>query len=388
MLPAVRLGVYTDYTYSLAGGLPHASRAFALFLDAMSKQLEEVTVIGRLNPGIDAHYPLGGVGLVPLPNYPSLSHTLPAIRGMLGSLGPFWRALDELDCLWIFGPHPLAFPFALLARLRRRPVLLGVRQDSVAYMRHRHPNSRVKVALARLMDLGFRMLARRLPVVVVGPAIAATYEHGRRVLEISVSLIHEEDIVSAEVAETRNYGGELKALSVGRLEEEKNPLALADVLLALRERDERWRLVVCGEGDLSEALGRRIRELGLSDEADLRGYVPQEQGLRDEYRTAHALVHVSWTEGLPQILYEAFSAGLPVVATDVGGIAPAIGDAALFAPPGDPERTAELVARVGREPELRSRLVRKGLELARRHTTEIETKRVAEFIRDVAASRS
>jgi glycosyltransferase involved in cell wall biosynthesis len=388
MLPAMRLGVYTDYTYSLVGGRPHASRAFALFLDAMSRQLDEVTVIGRLNPAIDAHYPLGGAGLVALPNYPSLNHTLPAIRGMFGSLRPFWRALDHIDCLWIFGPHPLAFAFAFLARLRGRPVVLGVRQDSVAYMRHRHPSSRVKIAIARLMDWGFRMLARRWPVVVVGPAIAATYEHGSRVLEISVSLIREEDIVGAEVAETRSYGGELTALSVGRLEEEKNPLALADVLLALRERDDRWRLVVCGEGDMSDALERRLNELGLGEHAQLRGYVPQEGGLRDQYRMAHSLVHVSWTEGLPQIVFEAFAAGLPVVATDVGGIAAAVGDAALFAPPGDPQRTAGLVARVGREPELRSRLIGKGLELARRHTIEIEIKRVASFIRDFAGPRS
>ena len=192
--PVPRLGVYTDYTYSVVGGTPYAERAFALFVGALAEKLERVVVIGRLDPESEARYPLGEVDLVPLPNYPSLNHTRQAIRGMLGSLRPYWRALDDLDCVWILGPHPLAIAFAFIARLRRRTVILGVRQESVAYMRSRHPDSRIRPALARVMEASFRALARRWPAIVVGPALASTYAPGRTVLEISVSLIREADI--------------------------------------------------------------------------------------------------------------------------------------------------------------------------------------------------
>ena len=47
---------------------------------------------------------------------------------------------------------------------------------------------------------------------------------------------------------------------------------------------------------------------------------------------------MSWTEGLPQVLFEAFAAGTPVVATAVGGVPEAVGDAALLIPPGDAGR--------------------------------------------------
>lgn len=380
----LRLGVYTDYSYSLSGGKPHAERAFALFIASLTAHLQRVVVIGRLDPDGAARYPLGRVELVPLPNYPSLSHTLPAIRGMLGSLRPFWRALDELDCVWILGPHPLAFPFALMARLRRRTVVLGVRQETVAYMRSRHPGRRGRVALARLMESGFRLLARRWPVIVVGPTLAETYRRSRSVLEISVSLIREAEIASPEAVAERDYSGELRALSVGRLEAEKNPLALADVLLALRRIDDRWRLVVCGEGELREPLERRLKELGLDHAAEVRGYVPHDRGLAEEYRSSHALLHVSWTEGLPQVLYEAFAAALPVAATDVGGIRAAVGEAVLLAPPGEPDLMAEALARIGRDKELRRSLVGAGVELARAHTLESESRRVADFIRAAA----
>ena len=373
-----RLGVYTDYAYTEVDGKPFAERAFALFVAELARHLERVVVIGRLDPDGAPRYPLGGVELVPLPHYPSLTHTREAIRGMLGSLRPFWRSLDDLDCVWILGPHPLAFPFALMARLRGRKVILGVRQESVAYMRSRHPQSRVRPFLARVMEGAFKLLARRWPVIVVGPSLARAYARSRSMLEISVSLIREADI--GESGPPRSYSGELTALSVGRLETEKNPLALADMIAVLRRLDGRWRLIVCGEGDLQDALARRLEELGVSDAVELRGYVSHESGLADAYRGAHALVHVSWTEGLPQVLYEAFAARLPVVATDVGGIREAVGDAALLVPPGQPDRTAAELARVGEDAELRDRLIERGLELVRAHTLESETGRTAQFI--------
>jgi glycosyltransferase involved in cell wall biosynthesis len=377
-----RLGVYTDYTYSVVRGTPYAERAFALFIAALAGKLSQVVVIGRLNPRGESRYQLGQVDLVPLPNYASLTHTRQAIRGMLGSLRPFWRALDDLDCVWILGPHPLAVVFASMARLRRRTVILGVRQESVAYMRSRHPNSRVRLALAWALETCFRALARRWPTVVVGPSLARTYAHGRGVLEISVSLISEAEIGAGPAP--RSYSGELTALSVGRLETEKNPLALADVIATLRRIDDRWKLVVCGEGSMHVDLERRLEELGVADAVEVRGYVAHDAGLREEYRQAHALVHVSWTEGLPQVLYEAFAAELPVVATDVGGIREATGDAALLVPPGDPDGIAEQLARIGRDADLRARLVERGLEVVRAHTLESETTKVASFIEAAA----
>lgn len=375
-----RLGVYTDYTYSLVDGRPYAERAFALFLRELSPRFERLVVIGRLDPASDrARYELTGAELVPLPHYPSLAHTLRALRGMLGSLGIYWRALASVDVVWILGPHPLAFPFVAMARLRRKRVVLGVRQDSVAYMRSRRPDSRVRIGLARAMDLGFRLLSRLYPTVVVGPAIARTYGNARELLEISVSLISQRQIEPPE-GSGRDYEGDaLTAISVGRLETEKNPLALADTLAALRERDPRWRLVVCGEGALAGDLERRLAELGLSGAAELRGYVAHDE-LSRAYREAHALLHVSWTEGLPQILYESFAAALPVVATDVGGIREAVGDAALLVQPGRPGDAAAALDRIGREPELRRQLVDRGLDLARAHTIESESARTAEFI--------
>ena len=87
--------------------------------------------------------------------------------------------------------------------------------------------------------------SRVFPVVVVGPQLAANYRGAGRLLTLSVSLVGEDQIVDPRgCREARVERRELRILTVGRLETEKNPLLLADVLARLRERDPRFRLLV------------------------------------------------------------------------------------------------------------------------------------------------
>jgi glycosyltransferase involved in cell wall biosynthesis len=132
---------------------------------------------------------------------------------------------------------------------------------------------------------------------------------------------------------------------VGRIEPEKNPLLLADVLQLLRERDARWRLEVIGEGRDRSALERRAEELGVVDSLELTGYVEAGEPLWQRYRSSHAFLHVSLTEGVPSVLFEAQAAGLPVVATDVGGVRTIVehGRTGLLVPPRDAPAAASAV---------------------------------------------
>jgi glycosyltransferase involved in cell wall biosynthesis len=378
----VRLAVYTDYVYRREGDAVYAERAFALFLAALAEHVDRLVIVGRLDPRSGAsHYRLpDAVEFVALPHYSNLVNVRESVPGMVRSLGRFWRVLRDVDTAWLLGPYLLSVLFAGLAALRGRRVALGVRQDLPRYVRSRHPGRRWVHIAADALEWTYRTLARRWPVVVVGPELARNYSRARRVLPITVSLVPQDGIASEAEAAARPYDGDLVALSVGRLEREKNPLLLADVLARLRELDPRWRLVVAGEGPLEGALRERLRELGVEDAADVRGYVPIDGGLPELYRSSHAFLHISWTEGLPQVLFEAFAAGLPVVATEVGGVAAAAGDAALLVPPGDAERPAAELARVGMDAELRARLVGAGLRRVREHTLEAESRRVADFL--------
>jgi len=378
----VRLLVYTDYVYRRLGEEVFTERAFALFLARLAQELDEVTIAGRLEPQPGKwNYRLPEeVRFVALPYYLSLSRPLGLAKVALRSMRRFWSALGEVDAVWLLGPHPLAFAFAGLAFVRRRRIVLGVRQNTREYARTRHPERRrFQIALAA-MEAGFRLLARGCSVVVVGGGLARDYAGSRRLLQIAVSLVSEEDIVPPARAGQRSYDGPLTLMTVGRLEREKNPLLLADVLAGLLARDPRWRLIVYGEGDMRAALQARLEQLGLTAAAQLRGYVPLDAGLLDAYRASHAFLHVSWTEGVPQVLFEAFAARLPVVATAVGGVREAVGDAALLVPPGDAPAAAAELARLAHDEGLRRRLAERGVELVRRQTLDAECRRTASFL--------
>src|SRR5439155_1588029 len=77
------------------------------------------------------------VELVELPHYRDLTHPGEVARSVPGTIRAMWRGLERVDVVWAFGPHPFAIVLALLALLRRKRLVLGVRQDTLGYYRNR-----------------------------------------------------------------------------------------------------------------------------------------------------------------------------------------------------------------------------------------------------------
>lgn len=386
----VRLGVYADLVYRVEDGEISTDRAFIRFVTGLPPRVDEVVVLGRLQPGSGrSPYPLprAGIRFVPLPYYPSVFDVPDVIRSVRRSCAVFASELDRLDAVLIFGPHPLALLFALIARRRRTPLALGIRQDYPQYIRQRLPGRSWAwaVPVARALDRSFRRLGRRAPVIAVGDELARRYGGpGPGVLATGLSLIRDSELSSLEAAQAKDWNGDLRLLAVGRLDPEKNPLLLVEILARLRARDPRWRLTAIGEGELRPHVERRARELGVAEALELTGYVPNGPGLWERYRASHAFLHVSFTEGLPQVLFEAQAAGLPIVATDVGGVGAAVGhgSSALLIPPGDAEAAARALERLAADEPLRSRLIAAGLENAARETMDAQLDRLAAFLKD------
>jgi glycosyltransferase involved in cell wall biosynthesis len=383
----VRLLAFTDYVYRQRRGVVYGERAFALFLGGLSTHVDELTIVGRLDPAAGpCHYALpSSVKFVAIPHYSSLTRPADVCRSLIGSVRRFWTALEGTDGVWMLGPYPHAIAFALITLMRRKRLVLGVRQDFPRYVRNRRPARPWMHRAADLLEAGWRLLARTSPVVVVGSELGRQYRHAPALLNISVSLITPADVAAGRDAANRSYDGELTILSVGRLDPEKNPLLLADVLALLRADDPRWKLLVCGEGPLDGDLRERLDERGVSDHAEIRGYVPVDGGLLDLYRTAHAFLHVSFTEGVPQVLIEAFASGVPVVAPAVGGVSEATEGAALLIPPADAPAAAAALRRLVADATLRAQMLDAGFHSAERHTLDAECARVISFIASEAA---
>jgi glycosyltransferase involved in cell wall biosynthesis len=136
-------------------------------------------------------------------------------------------------------------------------------------------------------------------------------------------------------------------LYVGWLEPFKGIFTLAEAAARLKQQGRKFRLVYCGSGGAHEELARRCQEIGITDIAELRGWVVGEQKIA-AYREADLLVLVSQREGMPNVVMEAMAAGLPVVATPVGGIPSLVesGHNGLLVPPDRPDELAAAIAQL------------------------------------------
>ena len=79
------------------------------------------------------------------------------LAALPATIGAMWRALADLDAAWVSGVHPLGLLFVLLAALRRKRMVLLIRQDSPRYFRSRLPSRRWAPLLAPIwaLDLAF-----------------------------------------------------------------------------------------------------------------------------------------------------------------------------------------------------------------------------------------
>ncbi|MEA2143937.1 MAG: hypothetical protein QOI64_2367 [Solirubrobacteraceae bacterium] len=382
----MRLGIYTDMLFRRDGDAISTRRAFVLFIAALPPLVEEVVIFGRLDPApgrFAYELPSAGVRFVALPHYARGTDIGAVLRALRGSRAVFVDELQRLDAVWVFGPHPLAVLFAAIARHRGTPLFLGVRQDYPQYIAGRLPSRRWAWAVpaARALDGLFRLLARRAPTVTLGQELGARYAGGAPVLVTGFSLVPRAELVDRRLALGRSWERERVVLSVGRLDAEKNPLLLADVIARLREHDPRWRLVVAGDGPLRGALEERLRTLGMADASQLLGEVANGPDLWSLYRASTVFLHVSLTEGLPQVLFEAQAAGLPIVATAVGGVSEALhgGRTGLLVGPRDPGACAVALERLADDPALREQLIDAGLDAVAQDTLEAQLERLATF---------
>ncbi|MGH3149818.1 MAG: glycosyltransferase, partial [Streptosporangiaceae bacterium] len=146
--------------------------------------------------------------------------------------------------------------------------------------------------------------------------------------------------------------GQAIVLAVGRLAAQKGFGLLLDAAVRWGDIQPAPLLVIAGQGPLAAELQARAASLGLTVR-----FVGQRPDVPALLATADVFVLPSVWEGQSLILQEALRAGVPVVATRVGGNRELLGeDAAILVPPGDAQRLADAVRAVLGDPALAGRL--------------------------------
>lgn len=173
-------------------------------------------------------------------------------------------------------------------------------------------------------------------------------------------------------------GRELRVVAVGWMRWMKgHEYALGAIRTAL-DRGALLRLEViggvpgaeAGECDEHSRILHTIEDLGLGQHVRLRGTLSSAQVI-ESLRAADVLLHASLSEGLPTVLLEAMACGLPVVATDCGGVSEAVSDGVHGFVVGVRESDALAAALLAlwRDPALRARMGAAGRAAVEAHFT-------------------
>ncbi len=159
-------------------------------------------------------------------------------------------------------------------------------------------------------------------------------------------------------------------LFVGRLEEQKGIIYLIRAASLLKANPD-FEINIAGDGSQAENLKKIVKDSGLNHVVNFPGKLYGRE-LQDEYINSDAFVLPSLKEGLPLSILEAMAAGLPVIATDVGGIATICINkvTGLLIKPKDANMLAQAMVEVMENKDLREKLARSGRDVVSRFTWE------------------
>ncbi len=256
------------------------------------------------------------------------------------SLVPFLVRLRRRFRFEIIDAH-FAFPdgvaAALLGRLFRCPVVITLRGSIVRLSTYRLHRPQIRWALSRAQRV--TAVADYLRRVAVGIGIL-----GERIRVIPNGVDIGRFAVGEQARSRRACGLPIQRtilLTVAAIYAWKGQHLVLETLPALRERFPDLLYVMVGASRAEEAayvpaLRRRVAELGLDDHVRFAG--PQPHAVLGQwFNAANVSVLATRSEGCPNVLLESLACGVPVVATDVGGVPEIIrsGVDGLLVPHGD-----------------------------------------------------
>ena len=322
--------------------------------------------LARLTPSCSL-----GVHRLPIRRLPGLSDLRAArgIRRILGNLQP--------NVVHGHGAKGAAFGRILARRI-----------DATAiYTPHGGSLHYSASSLAGFLYLGLeRMLRRRTDGAIFESDYSARI-FGEKVgpPDCPVRVIHngirDDEFVAAEDAAV-----EYDFLYVGELREIKGIQVFMEAISRVAKKAS-LSVAVVGDGELREAVARRIATESLENTVAL---LPPVYPAASIIRKARCVVVPSLAESLPYIVLETVAAGVPILATNVGGIPEIFGsNSGELLPPGDSGALADAMLRILREPQARNDL-KVGLQEHARQNFKLTdmVQKTLEFYREVLRAGS
>jgi len=334
----------------------------------------DVEVIGT-DANVDRR--LSAVAEIEIPFYRGLTVGVPSMPAIVDAL-----AEGRYDLVHLCSPGPAGLSAWLLARVLELPVVGSYHTELPAYAGVRTGQAHLEALAAAALGAFYgdcdAVLSpspasdERLAQLGIAPERIFRWDRG-------VDL----DRFDPALRRPGSLPGEVNVLYAGRLTKEKGVELLSQAFLAGRARDPRLHLVLAGGGPEEEWLREQ-----LGEHATFLGWLEGE-ALARAYASSDAFLFASRTDTFGQVILEAQTSGLPVVAVDEGGPTSLIedGETGLLAPADAGALADALLTLIG-APLLGERIRRAALAAVRTHTWNGALERLAAGYRAALEERA
>lgn len=173
--------------------------------------------------------------------------------------------------------------------------------------------------LQRVLNRFFYKHCRVVPVSI-SPRIKQTVMEEYRLLDDQAPMVYNGiDLTKCIGKENYNVytNGKITILHIGRFSEQKNHTGLVESFKIIHDENPEVTLKLIGGGGLEQEIKEKVKELGLWDCVEFLGI---KSDVYPYLYNADIFVLPSLWEGMPITLIEAMATGLPIVATNVGGV--------------------------------------------------------------------
>lgn len=241
------------------------------------------------------------------------------------------RILAAGDVVYV---HSLEMALPLVVGTRRRPLAVHIHGAANPLSVSRYPWARGAALRGVYSRVQHFVLSRSTLVLSVDQAgldlaSASIVMDGRTQTALLPVCVDTDLFARGEAAAARRALGlppdARIMVFVGRLERAKGTERLVEAFATLASQDESVRLVLIGDGSQRPSLAAQARALGVLDRVVFAGWVDHDE-LPTWLQASDVLLLPSDDEGLPTVVIEALSCGVPVVATAVGALPTLITD--------------------------------------------------------------
>jgi len=293
-----------------------------------------------------------------------------------------FKLARKCDVIYAQGPLGAGFPALVVTKTLRKKFIVkvvgdyaweqGVNQFGVKDLIEEFQTKKYDAKTERIRKIQ-KFVVRKADKVITPSEFLKKIVKGWGVKEEKITVIYNagpEIGKIAGVAPKIGLEGDILT-SAGRLEPWKGMVALVEIMPELLQKNPNFRLLIAGDGPLTESLRSVVKSLKIEDKVILAGRVPHDE-LMSYFKASMIFILNTGYEGLPHITLEAMACGLPAITTDVCGNPEVVQNNynGLLVEYNNKEQLKNAIMKIWENRNLREEFIENGKEVLKKFTRE------------------